>query len=235
MVEKLINKAKVVRKNWFEAYRMMASVKGHYYYDIPEEIKYRYPAPGSCPIDRTSYPHLFKKHWKTPFRDSPYNIRQKEKKYDRMKNTEHYISEIYSPDPAGSEMERLAALEQQPNKNHLIVADQLGSMESPERIEAIWAEQEQDQEVMRLTCRDYTHSHWDLNDEYNQVTFLAGGYDKDYSGISNDWRSRQTLVELEYWIEEVAGAQRIAEQKFKMYKGTVKKWQILDDSVHDRD
>ena len=36
-------------------------------------------------------------------------------------------------------------------------------------------------------------------------------------------------------IEEVIGGKRIHEKKFKMYKGQVKKWQILDDDVHDRD
>lgn len=36
-------------------------------------------------------------------------------------------------------------------------------------------------------------------------------------------------------IEEVIGGKRIHEKKFKMYKGQVKKWQILDDAVHDRD
>lgn len=88
---------------------------------------------------------------------------------------------------------------------------------------------------MRILTRDYTHNHWDLDEEYNQVTFMVGGYDKDYSGISNDWRMRQLVTEYEYWIEEVIGAKRIQEKKFKMYKGTVKKWQVLDDEAFDRD
>ena len=67
------------------------------------------------------------------------------------------------------------------------------------------------------------------------MTFLVGGYDKDYSGIANDWRMRQLVMEYEYWIEEVIGAKRIREGKVPMYKGTVKKWQILDDDAHDRD
>lgn len=88
---------------------------------------------------------------------------------------------------------------------------------------------------MRITTRDINNSIWDLDEEYDQVTFLVGGYEKDYSGISNDWRMRQTLVEFEYWIEKIAGAKRIEEQKFKMYKGTVKKWQVLDDETNDRE
>jgi hypothetical protein len=46
---------------------------------------------------------------------------------------------------------------------------------------------------------------------------------------------KEMFVELEYWIEEVVGAQRRAEGKVATYKGTPKKWQILDDAVYDRD
>ena len=46
---------------------------------------------------------------------------------------------------------------------------------------------------------------------------------------------RQVCTELEYWIEDVIGEKRIREGKFKMYKGQVKKWQILDDEANSRD
>ena len=44
-----------------------------------------------------------------------------------------------------------------------------------------------------------------------------------------------TLEECEYLIEEVFGKDRIENKRFKMIKGNVKKWQILDDEAHDRD
>lgn len=91
MVEKLISKAKLARSNWWEAFRLARGVRGDDYYEIPAEIKYRYPAPGSCPLDKVDHPNLYKKHWKTPFRDSPYNIRQKEKHWKTAENTEHFI------------------------------------------------------------------------------------------------------------------------------------------------
>lgn len=43
------------------------------------------------------------------------------------------------------------------------------------------------------------------------------------------------IVELEYFIEEHVGAQRIQTKKMDMLKGTPKKWQILDDKSFDRD
>ena len=65
---------------------------------------------------------------------------------------------------------------------------------------------------------------YDYEDDYNQKNFLTGGYDRDYSGMSNDWRSRQTVVELEGLIEDIICKDRLEEKKFKMYKGQVKKW-----------
>lgn len=91
---------------------MARGVKGHEYYKIPSEIRYRYPAPGSCPLDETDHPNLFKKHWKTPFRDSPFNIRSKEKTYTTAENTEHFIEGIPVLSPETSEFDRVVALQQ---------------------------------------------------------------------------------------------------------------------------
>ena len=80
MVDKIVKKVSQTRKNWYEAFKMGVNIKGYEYYNIPAEIRMRYPAPGSVALDEVSYPHLFKKHWKTPFRDSQFNIRRKEKR-----------------------------------------------------------------------------------------------------------------------------------------------------------
>jgi hypothetical protein len=99
MVDKIVTKVSQTRKNWYEAFKMGCNIKGYEYYKYPDEIRYRYPAPGSVPLDEVSYPHLFKKHWKTPFRDSPYNIRRKEKRVTQAENTVHEISYIPKWDP----------------------------------------------------------------------------------------------------------------------------------------
>ena len=111
MVEKLISKVKKVRSNWWQAFEVARGVKGHQYYAIPKEIKYRYPAPGSCPMDTDDHHNMYKDHWKTPFRDSPYNIRQVEKTYTMAENTEHLIQGIPDIDPSRSEHERLLSLQ----------------------------------------------------------------------------------------------------------------------------
>ena len=96
--------------------------------------------------------------------------------------------------------------------------------DSQEMIEEMWAEFEGNEAKMLDTHNNFAQGHWDLDEEYEQVTFLVGGYEKDYSGIANDWRLRKTLEECEMLIEDVLGKERIEKKTFKMYKGNVKKW-----------
>lgn len=106
-MNRLINKAQSTRKNWFEAFKVSCNIHGYEYYEMPAEIRYRYPAPGSGALDSTSYPHLFKKHWKTPFRDSQFNIRQKPKTISMEDDAIHYISklpELDAENPAHANM-----------------------------------------------------------------------------------------------------------------------------------
>jgi hypothetical protein len=51
----------------------------------------------------------------------------------------------------------------------------------------------------------------------------------------NEPRTREIFVELEYWIEDLIGAKQIRDKKIDFYKGTPKKWQVLDDKAFDRD
>jgi hypothetical protein len=80
MVDKVIYKVKRNNHAMWDAFKASVNLHGYKYYDIPPEIRYRYPAPGSCSNDKHNQPHLYKHHWKTPFRDSPYNIRPIEKR-----------------------------------------------------------------------------------------------------------------------------------------------------------
>lgn len=73
----------------------------------------------------------------------------------------------------------------------------------------------------------------DLESDYKQ-TFIDYN-PRGFSGFENDARSKQLFVEFENWIENIIGAKQIKEKKIQMYKGTVKKWQVLDDNAHDRD
>ena len=102
-MNRLINKAQPTRKNWFEAFKVTCNIHGYEYYEMPAEIRYRYPAPGSGALDSASFPHLFKKHWKTPFRDSNFNIRMKPKKLSMEDDAIHTISTLPNLDPNNPE------------------------------------------------------------------------------------------------------------------------------------
>jgi hypothetical protein len=48
-MDKLALKLNRKRLNWWDAFKKGISIQGYDYYKPPAEIKYRYPAPGSCP------------------------------------------------------------------------------------------------------------------------------------------------------------------------------------------
>ena len=53
--------------------------------------------------------------------------------------------------------------------------------------------------------------------------------------MENSPRMKEMFVDLEYWIEDVYGLQRRTTGQVAVYKGTTKKWQVLDDDCFDRD
>jgi hypothetical protein len=59
--------------------------------------------------------------------------------------------------------------------------------------------------------------------------------ERGFSGLENDAIMKEIFVELEYIIEEHIGYNRIHEKKMNMYKGTTKKWQVLDEKAFDRE
>lgn len=98
-MNRLANKASATRTNWWEAFKVTCNIHGYNYYEIPSELRYRYPAPGSGALDSASYPHLFKRHWKTPFRDSNFNIRNKPKRVAWDDDATNYVDKLPSLDP----------------------------------------------------------------------------------------------------------------------------------------
>lgn len=105
--------------------------------------------------------------------------------------------------------------------------------ESPDMIKAMWESFEMAPERMKWNIENVSAYSGDLESDYKQ-TFIDYN-PRGFSGFENDARSKQIFVELEHWIENIIGAKQIKEKKIQMYKGTVKKWQILDDNEHDRD
>ena len=74
MVDRVVHATKKAQKDMWGAFKEGLAIKGYAYYEPPAQIKYRYPAPGSCPLDVADHPNLYKNDWKVPFRNSDYNI-----------------------------------------------------------------------------------------------------------------------------------------------------------------
>lgn len=94
MVDKIVKNIKRVRADAWGAFKESISIPGYKYYVPPPEVKYRYPAPGSCAMDETDHPNLYKNDWRTPFRHSEHNIRKIEQtlRDDDPAQAENYIS-----------------------------------------------------------------------------------------------------------------------------------------------
>ena len=103
MVEKVIKNVKRNNHVMWDAFKAGMNIHGYNYYEIPPELRYRYPAPGSTAIDKKSFPHMFKAHWKTPFRDSQFNIRPKEVRPIMGGGNEEEMGTLPALDPSNAE------------------------------------------------------------------------------------------------------------------------------------
>lgn len=179
-------------------------------------------------MDRGSHPHLYKLHWKTPYRESHLNIRPKEKKVPHSLNTEHVISALPSFDPSNPEDAEILK-EQQGSLEGLSLNYPEHDLDSDELKAELWKSFENGPKILHDLHVNHSPYFGDFAHEYNplQIQFR----DRDASGWGNEARMKQMFVDLEYWIEEVIGEQQIREKKVDFYKGTIKKWQILDDEM----
>jgi len=230
-MDKVLGKLNQTRLNWYQAFKGGIGIKGYDYYKVPAELKYRYPAPGSCPHDEVDHPNLYKKHWKTPYRESPYNIQKKERKITDEENVEVYASSIPELDPT-DHYDQLIMREQLPSgEGKRLMFDQ-ENMSIEERSNELWAAFAEQPKIMINITHDFAPYGWDLDQDYQPKEFLFRN--RGFTGFENDPVMREIFIEFEYMIENIIGYNRIKNKKMNMLKGTPKKWQILDDKAFDR-
>ena len=232
-MDKVYLRLNATRHNWWEAFKLSISIKGYKYYKPPPELKYRYPAPGSAPLDEVDHPNLYKNHWKTPYRDSHYNIQKKERPITDLENVEVYASSTpeFSPNDYYDE---LITREMLPDPRGVKPLNEGFAEQSIEDKRAeLWRTFESTPKMLEVIRRDYAPWSLNLEDDYYQEQFWWR--ERGATGFESDSLMREVFVDLEYWIEEIIGKERITTKKMRMYKGTVKKWQVLDDKVFDRE
>jgi hypothetical protein len=240
-MEKIITRVKTVRYNWWEAFKEFMSLPGYKYYKPPPELKIRYPAPGSHPRSKTHIPSLYKKDWKLPFIDSPLNVRAKEKIFDRTEGCIDYKRDKRHELNPEREMDRIIL--EGPVRNRDREPD-----ESTYFLEDIFNDnmtREQKAEMVKEAVASISETVREKNEWANPAMskYIDDCYEPEYlmfykrgaAGHVNEARIRNMYAEITFMIEEIYGKERIETKEMDMYRGTVKKWQVLDDEGFSRD
>ena len=97
----------------------------------------------------------------------------------------------------------------------------------------MWHSFEEQPKVMQIISRDYSPWQWQLEYDYFPRYFLFR--ERGATPFDSDPILKEIFVELEHIIENVIGYDRIQSKQMQMYKGTPKKWQILEDNLYDSD
>ena len=97
----------------------------------------------------------------------------------------------------------------------------------------LWKEFENRPQNMKIVDEDFAPNRNYERDAYNGIHILWNP--RTVNGMDNSPRMKEMFVELENMIENNFGAERRAKKEVRAYKGTTKKWQVLDDAVYDKD
>ena len=238
MADKVIKFVKKGRADVWHAFKRGISITGYRYYDIPQNLKYRYPAPGSCPMDEIDHPNLYDNDWKLPYRNSIHNIRKIELSYedDDPRMNVNYVpaKPTWDPsDPVKGPYDQLVLNQHTADDtNHHVNFDGLDIVGDEARGQLQDAFGSMHAERMKK-LHDEAPGIGDYDDDYHQLQ--SSWRLRGVTGFENNPRMKEMFVESEYMIEELVGKNQIVEGKIHPYKGTTKKWQILDDDCFDRD
>jgi hypothetical protein len=86
---------------------------------------------------------------------------------------------------------------------------------------------------MEILRNDFAPGQHDYADDYNQINVKWNP--RTFGGLDSNPRMKEMFVELESMIEDNLGKPRTLKMEVDAYKGTTKKWQVLDDDCFDRD
>lgn len=241
-MDKIIRKVKSVRYNLWEDFKKFMSLPGYKYYKGPPELKFRYPAPGSVARTQKDKPGLFKHDYKTAFTDSAYDIRKK----PILEPPFQTDLEIHHQGPAKKELDPDDPYDAQilegPLRNRRLVEDEAEHFDQEKfmkggnddiRRELRSAFAAMPDERRELHEHALSHNLNEVEDYYNPQ--YLWWYERGATGTGDDPVIQHSYLSIEDLLEGVLGRERIETQQMDMYKGTVKKWQVLDDDQFTKD
>jgi hypothetical protein len=170
----------------------------------PKEVMYRYPAPGSVPLDEDDHHNLYKLDWKLPFRDSEYCISNQELVYDDddPRQAENFVSHYPKFNTAGKRgfYDQRILDEQKPEGGQTEIFTRDYDLNSDEIKKELWAAFEKAPEELAEISRDYVPGLNNIEDAYNPIIIKFN--ERDVTGMHNNPRIKETFVELEAMIED---------------------------------
>ena len=180
-------------------------------------------------MDETDKFNLYKADWKMPFRTSQFNIQKTELRYhdDDPKEAMTYISHENKLDGSRArhgQYDQAILNEAEPFlKENAQIGLHSGDVHGDDLRNELWAGFERQEQEMNILNEEFAPSGQHCHENsYNQVN--VSWANRGVTGMENSPRMKEMFVDLEYWIEEVYGKQRITEGKVAAYKGTTKKW-----------
>lgn len=235
-MDKIINRIKSTRRNMWSDFKKFMKPEGYKYYEMPKELKFRYPAPGSVPRTQEERPNTFKPNWKTPWRDSVHNIRKKPLlENDRyganavVYSTENDPIELDPNNPKHAEVlqgpirNRERVPDEQTYRRDTFAKDGRDDTEYRKKLQELF----RSKDIYNALKEDIIPHNADMYDEYYSPEYLWF-YERGTLECGQDPIMQHTFLSIEDFIENVLGKERIETQEMDMYKGTVKKWQVLD-------
>ena len=201
----MIKFVKKGRSDMWHALKKSLRPDGYNYYEIPTNLKYRYPAPGSCPLDEVDHPNLYDNDWKLPFRNSVHNIRPIELSYED--NDPRMNDNYISAKPSWDTSHPVQGKYDQQMLNQFTADDSLHHVNMPELDLTSNAARDQLTSIFegakaeRLRkLDDECPQVGDYNDDYNQTNMAWRP--RGVTGFENNPRMKEMFVESEYMIEE---------------------------------
>ncbi len=188
-MSRVVRKIKETRHNWWEGLKFFCRLRGYKYYKPPKELKYRYPAPGSVPHTQEDKPHLYKLDYKTPFRDSQFNIREKPLESGVFENERHWSEfegwdESNPYEKARADYPRLTKFI---DTQGVCLEKELFMLGEEEQVEALWEDFQEKIDQDPLMRKYYTQWNEQYLDDVYEPTFMLF-HERLTSGLDNDKR-----------------------------------------------
>lgn len=227
-MDKIVGGIKRARRTVWNDFKDFLKNPGYKYYEMPKELKFRYPAPGSVAEKEDFINNCDKTDWSTPYEKSGYNIRP------------HAPEEI--PEPEISTRGHKVKLDpNNPEHAKILEGPLRDENRYPDTIEYLH-DTRFGAHFDKSSARENLHKFFEEQKQVEELDDvdvydpkMLVFYERGVTETGADPIIQDTFLGLEDQLENEVGRERIETQQMHMYKGEVKKWQVLDEQQFGRE